>query len=131
MAATPVYEFGNGSSNVTAGGGDDILGDIGEAYETVPGNIGGTELQISRYDLYTSRFETAFGTTSLDMLVNQRSSIRFVEIFKSPGNDLNFGRIFYGCWFTRKGRNHDANSTRIEQADASAMYARARPAIEV
>lgn len=123
--ATPVFEFGG----LTQGGGDDVQSEEGEPYEIVPGNIGGTEIAISRYDVYTKRFESAFRTTNLYMLTKQSSAIRFIEFTAGPaGRGLDFTNVYFGSWFTRLGRRHDAAGNRIVMADASAMYARVRPA---
>lgn len=126
-AAQPVFEFGG----VTTGGGgspNDIQGDSGEPYEIVPGNIGGTEIQIRRYDLYTKRFETAFGTNNLHMLTRQQSPLKFIEFTTGPEPSLNFSDIYYGAWFTSLGREHNADQNRIVMANATAMYTRKRPA---
>lgn len=121
--ATPVFEFGPG---LTTGGGDDIPADPGEPYEIVPGNIGGTEISITRYDVYTKRFENAFKTNNLMMLTRQDKSIRLLEFWTSPDGTLDFTYIYYGCWFTNIGREHSADGNRIVMANASVMYTRRR-----
>ena len=120
--ATPVFEFGS----VTVGGGDDIPADPGEQYENVPGNIAGTNIRIQRYDLYTKRLETAFGTNNLMSLTRQDKSIRLLEFWTSPDGTLDFKYIYYGCWFTNIGRSHSATGDRIVRADANIMYSRRR-----
>lgn len=124
--ATPVFEFGSGIGSTTVGGGDDVPAEPGEPYEIVPGNIGGTTISISRYDLFSKRFENAFKTNNLMMLTRQTSSIKFIEFWKSPNGDLDFTYVYYGAWFTELGREHDASSNRITMASASAMYTRRR-----
>lgn len=119
---TPVFEFGG----VTTGAGDDIQGDSGEPYENVPGNIGGTTIGIQRYDIYTKRFENAFGTNNLEMLTKQTSSIRFVEFITAPDGTAAFQKIYYGAWFNRKGREYAADGPRVVMADAEATYTRSR-----
>lgn len=120
----PVFEFGS----QTVGGGDDIPADPGEPYEIVPGNIGGTELTIDRYDIYTKRFENAFGTNNLIMLTRQDAAIRFIEFWSTPDGALDFTRVYFGAYFSRLGREHNAEGDRITMARASAMYTRVRDA---
>lgn len=120
--ATPVFEFGQ----LTTGGGDDVPADPGEPFEIVPGNIGGTEINVRRYDIYTKRFENAFKTNNLMMLTRQDKSIRLIEFWASPEGTLDFTYIYYGCWFTNIGREHSAENNRIVMANATLMYARRR-----
>lgn len=119
---TPVFEFGS----ITVGGGDDVTADPGEPYEIVPGNIGGTEIRIRRYDVYTLRFENAFRTNNLQMLTRQDRSIKLLEFFVAPDSALSFTNVYYGSWFTSLGRDHDAKGDRIVMANATIMYARKR-----
>ena len=118
------FEFGS----VTAGGGDDIPADSGEPFEKAPGNISGTTIEIARYDLYTSRFESAFGTNNLYMLTRQSSGIRFVEYMKAPDTAVDYTTIYFGVWFTRLGRRYSAEGDRRVRVDGSAEYTRQRPA---
>lgn len=122
---TPVFELGQ-----LTGGVNDVgpQYDSGEPYEIVPGNIGGTTIAIRRYDLYTKRFETAFGTPSLEMLTKQIVPIHLMEFWTSPDGTLNFSRIYYGCWFTELGREYGATGERHVMASASVMYTRSREA---
>lgn len=117
-----LFEFGA----VTTGGGDDILGDSGEAYEVVPGNIGGTTIGVRRYDLYSKRFEKAFGGFDLQMLTRQTSSIRLIEFTTGPTSNLSFQYVYYGCWFTSLGRDFAADGNRVVMADAEVVYTRRR-----
>lgn len=122
--ATPVFEFGA----ITTGAGEDIQAAEGEPYEIVPGNLGGTDINIGRYDIFTDLFEDAFGTDALESLCFQRSSIRFLEHFATPDGVLDIRRVYYGSWFTSIGRRQDAKGDRISMVDARATYARSRKA---
>lgn len=117
-----LYEFGA----VTVGGGDDILGDSGEAYEIVPGNVGNTTISVRRYDIYTNRFEKAFGSFDLQMLTRQDKAIRLIEFTTGPTDELSFKYVYYGCWFTSLGREYSADGNRVVMADAEAVYTRRR-----
>jgi hypothetical protein len=125
--ATPVFSFGDSSNGGPVGAGEDVPWDSGEPYEIVPGNIGGTTLRVGRYDIYTQRFESAFGTDDLTMLTRQSNSIRFIEYINGP-DGARFTTIYYGAWFTNLGRSHDAKSDRIVMVNGDAMYARKRAA---
>lgn len=124
MTATPVFEFGQ----VTVGGGDDIMADRGEPFEIVPANIGGTTVSISRYDIYTNRFENAFKTNNLQMLTRQDKAIKLIEFWATPDDVANFSNIYYGAWFTSIGRQHKAEGNRIVMVSAELMYTRKREA---
>lgn len=118
---TPVFEFGG----VTTGQSD-VPAQAGEQYENVPGNITGTELTIARYDIYSSRFENAFGTSDLIMLSGQTNPIQFREFIQAPDGTFAEQNVYYGVWFTRLGRRHDAKGDRIVMVQAAAMYTRKR-----
>lgn len=121
--ATPVFEFGTKTAPV----GDDIGAAAGEPYEIVPGNLGGTNITIGRYDIYTEQFEEAFGTDNLESLCFQRRSIRFLEYYTAPDqSQVNISRVLYGSWFTQVGRRQDAKGDRISMVNAQATYARSR-----
>lgn len=121
---TPCFEFGA----VTTGTGNDVPAAAGEQYENVPGNMGGTEISIARYDLYTSKFETAFGTNDLVMLSGQGAPIQFREFIYAPTGDVSESSVYYGAWFNKLGRRHDAKGDRVVMVQASAMYTRKRRA---
>lgn len=120
---TPVFEFGG----VTTGQAD-VPAQAGEQYENVPGNITGTEITIARYDLYSSKFELAFGTNDLIMLSAQIQPIQFREFIQAPDGSFAEQNVYYGAWFNRRGRRHDAKGDRIVMVNASAMYTRKRRA---
>lgn len=120
---TPTFDFGG-----TVTGTGDVPPAAGEQYENVPGNITGTEITIARYDLFSSKFETAFGTPDLVMLSAQIQPIQLREFFQAPDGSYNEQNIYYGAWFNRRGRRHDAKGDRIVMVNASAMYTRKRRA---
>jgi hypothetical protein len=120
---TPVFEFGS----QTTGTGGDVSADAGEPYENVPGNISGTQINIERYDIYTARFERAFGTNDLVMLTRQDKPIQLIEFLAGPAdNNLTFTTVYYGVWFTSLGRDYSADGDRIVKVSAQAMYTRKR-----
>lgn len=122
-AATEVFAFGDS----VVGGGDDLPSDPSEPYEIVPGNTTGNTIQVVRQDIYTDRFETAFGTANpLVMLTKQDRSIRLIEVMRSPNGDLDVTTVYYGCWFTRKGRSFNAAGNRIVTVNAEVRFARKR-----
>lgn len=126
QATKDLYEFGSGT---TLGGGDDVEADRGEAFETIPNNIGGTDISIGRYDQYKTRFEKAFakqGVPDLVMLSKQVQSIRFVDVTVAPDKTLSFKRVHFGAWFTSIGRNYSAEGDRSVMVDANAHYTRTR-----
>lgn len=123
-SATPVFEFGS----LTTGPGGDVEADAGEPYELVPGNIDGTTISINRYDIYTKRFEHAFGTNDLVMLTRQDKPIQLIEFFATPEGGLAFTHVYHGCWFTSLGRTLDAKGDRLVLVNAEVRYTRRRAA---
>jgi hypothetical protein len=122
---TPVFEFGA----ITPGGGtNESPSDSGEPYELVPGNISGTSISIQRYDIYTNRFESAFGTQNLIMLTRQTNNMRFVELWQGPDQAIRYQNVYYGAYFTQIGRSLSATGDRITNVSGSAMYSRRREA---
>lgn len=119
-----LYEFGA----VTVGGGQDIQGDSGEAYEGMPGTEGLITLSIDRQDLYTSRFEQAFGTNDLEMLTKQSSAISLISYIVGPQKNLSFGYVYYGVWFTQIGRALQAEGDKVVMTKAQAVATRRRNA---
>lgn len=116
-----VWEFGG----VTTGQ-NDVPAERGEAFENVPGNITGTTIGITRYDIYASRFESAFGTRDLIMLSRQTEPIQFREFIQAPDGTFAEQNVYYGVWFNKRGRRHDAKGDRIVMVNASATYTRKR-----
>ena len=117
MTATPAHEFGA----VT-----DTAAESGEPYEHVQGNATGMELTIGRYDIWTARFERAFGSLDLTMLTRQKKSWTFREYYNSPDGTQDFGHVYQKCLFTRTGRRQSAQGDRIVMVNASAVFTRKR-----
>lgn len=122
MGATPVREFGN----VTGPYGIEP----GTPYETVPGNVEGLTLSISRYDLFTSQMERAWGTADLQMLSNDpgraetgTGHLTIVEKWVKP-DGTKYRIIYDGCWFTRIGRTLQTTGDRIVNVEAEVAYTR-------
>jgi len=104
---TPAYELRSESS--------------GTVTENVPGNITGLTIQVSRYDLFTSKMEEVWGTSAaLWMLSNQLTPLEITEKWSSPG--LNESFVYYGCWFSQLGRNMQAQGDRIVLVNATLAY---------
>lgn len=116
--AQAIYEFGS----VTKGRGVSNPARPGEPYEQVPGNSTNHELTISRYDIFSNRMETAFGTKNLVLLTRQDEPITLIEFWNTPNNEFDFTNIYEGCWFTSIGREHSADGNRIVMANATLVY---------
>lgn len=121
---TPVFEFGNGLTT----GYNDVPARPGEPYEVVPGNIGGTTISIRRYDIYTDKFESAFGTRELEMLTDQDQPSLLREFWTAPDTTLNFTNVYYGFWFQDLGKEMTADGNRVVMANATGIYSRRRAA---
>lgn len=118
---TPMWDFGN-----SIRGENDVQAISGEPFEAMPGNTSNTTVTINRYDVYTKRFEQAFGTRDLDMLTKQKAPLRAEAFIHQPDNTLLFTRTYYGVWFQTKGTRHDAKGDRIVQVNATAFFTRLR-----
>lgn len=106
---TPVYEINVDTS--------------GEPIENVPGNVGGLTLQVSRYDLYTKRMESAFGTPDVEMLGDHNNPFTCNELWRFPDGSQE-GRAYLGCWFSNIGRTYSATDARLVMANGSISYVR-------
>src|SRR5690606_13235224 len=58
----------------------------GEPIEKVPGNVGGLTISVSRFDLYTRRMESAFGTPDVSMLGDHNNPFNVLELWRFPDN---------------------------------------------
>lgn len=108
-AITPVYEISVATS--------------GEPIENVPGNVGGLTISVSRFDLYTKRMESAFGTPDVAMLGDHNNPFQVLEIWRFPDNTQE-GWLYLGCWFSNMGRNYSATDQRLVNVSASISYVR-------
>lgn len=126
---TPIFEVGRDNS--------------GNPAEYMPGNITGLQVNVSRYDTYISRLESAFGTADLVMLTRQNQPFDVIERWVLPeptqisinrsliaaGNPdvpspfISEERFLYsGCWFTNLGRTLRSDDNRIVNASATLVY---------
>jgi len=101
----------------------------GDPVEKVPGNVTGQTIGVQRYDIYTDRMETAFGTADLSMLSVQLDPFDVVEKWMFPQTDLRpQGGIEYvtytGCWFSNIGRNFRSDGDRIVNVNGTLEYVR-------
>jgi hypothetical protein len=107
---TPVYELRSDTS--------------GTVIENAPGNISGLTLGVTRYDLYISKMEEAWGPGfKIEMLTDQINPLTIQEKWLSnPATGATEVWKYEGCWFTSLGRTHSANGDRITKVNASFMY---------
>ena len=98
----------------------------GEVTENVPGNITGLTIQVSRYDMFTSRMEEVWGSTDLTMLSKQLDPLDIEEKWSIPPNAGGGTQkwTYYGCWFSQVGRNLQAQGDRIVLVNATLNYVR-------
>jgi hypothetical protein len=95
----------------------------GNPEELMPGNITGLSITVTRYDIYKTRMEEAFGTVDLVMLTRQNTPFDVIEAWQLPGSKEGKERFLYsGCWFTSLGRTLSSNDARIVNVNATLMY---------
>lgn len=104
---TPIYEINSETS--------------GLPLENIPGNVTGLTISVSRYDLWTSRMEQAFGTVDLTMLSNQQAPIAVEEYWISPTGGTEVWR-YEGVWFSNIGRTFKSDDNRIVNVNATLSY---------
>ena len=95
----------------------------GEIIENVPGNVAGTTIQVSRYDLFRQRMEEAWGVNfdMGEMLSNQVEPLEIHEKWvQSNGVVSTWG--YAGCWFSSLGRNYAVQGDRIINVSATLNY---------
>ena len=116
---TPIFEVGEDDS--------------GNPVESVPGNVTGLTIAISRFDIYKIRMEEAFGTPDLVMLTRQSQPFEVMEIWEIPEFiNLNQARIASGgdkerfiyqkCWFSSLGRTIRSDDNRVVNVNATLVY---------
>ena len=116
---TAAYQIGTFTDSVPTG----------EPVEKLPGNVAGMTVGIQRYDIYTKRMETVFGTVDLTMLSRQLNPFSVVERWEYPASpDGSGGSIEYitylGCWFQSIGRQFRSDGDRIVNVNATLEYTR-------
>lgn len=93
----------------------------GEPVERPPANIGGLSIQVDRYDLYTTKMETAFGTADFAMLSDQTDKFQLREVWRNPDGSLE-SYIYLECLFSSIGRKFSATGDRIVMVNAVIEY---------
>ena len=119
LTVTPVFQIGPTRDGVRSG----------NVVENVPGNIGGLNISVNRYDLYLERMETIWGPGFyIDMLTDQFKPFTVTEKWQTLTNKVEGTTVierwqYTGCWFTSLGRTHSAQGDRITKVNASLVYA--------
>jgi len=95
----------------------------GEIIENVPGNVAGTTIQVSRYDLFNTRMEEAWGVNFNlnEMLSNQVEPLEIQEKW-ARSNGVISTWVYEGCWFSSIGRNYAVQGDRIINVSATLNY---------
>lgn len=116
LQISPVHEFGQvtGPHGVEAG----------MPFEKIPGNVSGMTIEVNRYDIYTQRFEEAFGTIDLTVLSNDPNAFDVRESWRAPDPANSYTIVYFGCRFSRLGRTLSATDDRIVKVGATLEYTR-------
>lgn len=99
----------------------------GEIIENVPGNVAGTTIQVSRYDLFKRRMEEAWGSgfDLNEMLSNQNNPLTIQERWSQYDGTVSV-YVYDGCWFSSLGRNYSVQGDRIINVSATLNYVKKR-----
>lgn len=98
----------------------------GEIYENVPGNVAGTTITVSRYDLFSKKMEQAWGVGfDITMLSDQTEPLSIQEKWTNPDSTTELW-VYSGCWFSSLGRTISATGDRIINASATLVYQKKR-----
>lgn len=112
---TPVYEINPATT--------------GEIIENVPGNVGGTTIQVTRYDLFKSRMEQVWGPSfNINMLSDQTDPLLIQEKWTEPDGNIRVDQ-YEGVWFSSLGRNMAVQGDRLINVSATLNYTRKRKLI--
>lgn len=98
----------------------------GDPVENIPGNAKGLTIKVSRYDLYTKRFEEAFGFYAINWITDQDNPFQVQEVYKFPNNNIE-AWVYTGCWFSQIGRNYQSDDQRIVMVDGTITYLKRAP----
>ena len=99
----------------------------GEIIENVPGNVAGTTIQVSRFDLFNLRMEKAWGNNfDMDeMLSSQDNPLMITERWSQYDGTVQ-AWVYDGCWFSSLGRNYAVQGDRIINVSATLNYVKKR-----
>lgn len=99
---TPIYEL----NNLTSGRRVDI----------VPGNVEQLQIDVQRYDLFSSRMHEAFGFPAAAIhMADHLNPFDVQELWLTPSGTV-IGTIYRGCWFSNIGRDYGATGDRVIMA---------------
>lgn len=93
----------------------------GDPVERAPGNLKGLSINVSRYDLYTKKMETAFGTADFTMLSDQNEKFQIREVWRNPDGQIE-SYVYLECIFSNLGRTYSATADRLVQVNATIEY---------
>ena len=99
----------------------------GDVAENIPGVASGLTIQVSRYDLFSTRMEQAWGEgfDLREMICNQANPLRIQEKWVRPDGSYSV-YIYSGCWFANMGRQMSVQGDRIINVSATLQYERKR-----
>lgn len=99
----------------------------GDVAENIPGVASGLTIQVTRYDLFDTRMEQAWGEgfDLREMLCNQANPLRIVEKWIKPNGEYS-AYVYSGCWFSNMGRQMSVQGDRIISVNATIQYERKR-----
>jgi len=98
----------------------------GEIYENVPGNIAGTTINVTRFDLFNKKMEQAWGVGfDITMLSDQNNPLSIQEKWTNPDSSTELW-VYSGCWFSSLGRTISATGDRIINVSATLTYQKKR-----
>lgn len=89
----------------------------GEPVERAPQNLSGLSINIDRYDLYSQKMETAFGTADFQMLSDQTEKFQLREVWRNPDGSIE-SYIYLECIFASLGRRISVTGERTIMASA-------------
>lgn len=93
----------------------------GEVVENVPGNIGGLNIRVDRFELYKEPMMEIWGGVRWEMLTDQTNPLSVNEKWRFPDGTTET-KVFVGCWFTSTGYTLSATGDRIVNVNAAMMY---------
>ena len=99
----------------------------GDVAENIPSVASGLTIQVTRYDLFDTRMEQAWGDgfDLKEMICNQANPLRITEKWVKPNGEYS-AYVYSGCWFSNMGRQMSVQGDRIISVNATLQYERKR-----
>ena len=94
----------------------------GVPVDFVPGNTTGYTINLTRYDLWSSKYEEVFGDASIEQALGQQYAPFDVRQYLKRPDGTKELWVYRSCWMTSVGRDYGVDGDRIIKVQAVLSY---------